>query len=475
MNKLKVFLENFLVYGFGGIISKIIPLLMVPIITRLIPDTSYFGISDMSNTIISFFSAIAMMGMYDAMYRIFFEKDDRGFKKIVCSTTLLFTLISSVIVFVFMCQIRDRIALLFFGNKEYSYIVLISAVAMLVSSANSILSAPTRMENRRKIFLITNTAAAFFSYLISIPLLLRGYYIIALPIASVVSGIIMGIIFVSLNHSWFNVKLFDKVLLKQLLYLAIPVMPSFLIYWIFNSCDKIMIANILGIGEAGIYAVSTKLGHASHLIYSAFAGGWQYFAFSTMKDKEQVNNNSKIFEYLGVVSYSFTMITCAICYEIFTILFPEQYISGYIAAPYLFLAPLLQMLYQVISSQFFIIKKTWPSMLILCGGAGMNIVINAMLIPAIGMEGAAIATLSGYILAVAVCVYVLLKMELITISGKFLLSSLIMLFYLILWRICFSRSIYMGLFVSGVIIGLYVFLYRDDICKLLKILERKSK
>lgn len=76
MKKLKLFIENFLVYGLGGIISKIIPLIMVPIVTRLMPSSEYYGISDLSNTVVSFGSALAIMGMYDAMYRMFFEKDD---------------------------------------------------------------------------------------------------------------------------------------------------------------------------------------------------------------------------------------------------------------------------------------------------------------------------------------------------------------------------------------------------------------
>ena len=66
MSKLKLFIENFLVYGLGGIISKLVPLIMVPIITRLMPDSSYYGISDLSNTIVQFGSALAVMGVYDA-------------------------------------------------------------------------------------------------------------------------------------------------------------------------------------------------------------------------------------------------------------------------------------------------------------------------------------------------------------------------------------------------------------------------
>lgn len=64
MNKLRLFVENFLEYGLGGIISKLIPLIMVPIVTRLTPSTDYFGISDLSNTVVNFASSIAIMGIH---------------------------------------------------------------------------------------------------------------------------------------------------------------------------------------------------------------------------------------------------------------------------------------------------------------------------------------------------------------------------------------------------------------------------
>ena len=95
MNKLKLFVDNFIVYGLGGIVSKIIPLIMVPIVTRLMPNSTYYGISDLSITVVQFGSAIAVMGMYDAMYRMFFEQDSDEYKKKVCSTALMFTFFTS--------------------------------------------------------------------------------------------------------------------------------------------------------------------------------------------------------------------------------------------------------------------------------------------------------------------------------------------------------------------------------------------
>jgi O-antigen/teichoic acid export membrane protein len=446
---------------------------MVPIVTRLMPSSDYYGLSDLSNTVVSFASALAVMGMYDAMYRMFFEKDDEEYKKSICSTALLFTLTTSVVVFVAMLLLKEQIAHAFFGNREYAYLVYLSAMATLVGATNSIISAPTRMQNKRKIFLITNTVSPLISYLVSIPMLLAGYYTIALPLAAVVSGVVMEITFGILNHSWFNFKRFDFSLLKQLLIIAIPLLPNFLIYWIFNSCDKVMITNMIGIGAAGIYSVGSKLGHASQLIYTAFAGGWQFFAFSTMNEDNQVKNNSLIFEYLGIISFAATTFICAWSYPIFKLLFTDQYLSGYIVAPYLFLAPLLQMLFQVACNQFLVIKKTWPNMIILFFGAVVNIAINYFLIPILGIEGASLATLFGYVVSDVVGVVVLYKMKLMILEKRFIWAALGMVGYFVVWRLLITSNWPVGTLFAFVAVVFFAYLYKKELIDVVRALRKR--
>ena len=448
---------------------------MVPIVTRLMPNSDYYGVSDLSNTVVSFGSALAVMGMYDAMYRMFFEKDDEQYKKRICSTALCFTMATSLIVSFIMLLAKDYIAQYFFSDRQYAYVVYLSAMATLVGATNNIISAPTRMQNKRKIFLVTNTISPLLSYSISIPMLLAGHYVIALPLAAVISGVTMEVAFGTMNREWFDPRQMDFTLLKELLVIAIPLLPNFLIYWIFNSCDKVMVTNMIGIGAAGIYSVGSKLGHASQLIYTAFAGGWQYFAFSTMKDNDQVESTSNIFEYLGVLSFSCTAFVFALAQPIYQILFTGDYVSGYIISPYLFLAPLLQMLFQVACNQFLIVKITWPNMLILSGGAIANIAINYYLIPVLGIEGAAIATLAGYAISDIVGVLVLQKMNLFRIQPRFIAASGMMLAYILLWRLIIKDNVLISFMAAVLASFLMVLLYRKDLTKLLESLKGKKK
>ena len=85
-------------------------------------------------------------------------------------------MITSLIVFLIMIVSRKWIAEFFFDNSKYAYVVYITAIATLVGATNSIISAPTRMQNKRKVFLILNSLGPIISYSVSIPLLLNGYY-----------------------------------------------------------------------------------------------------------------------------------------------------------------------------------------------------------------------------------------------------------------------------------------------------------
>ncbi len=460
-NRTKLFLENFLVYGIGGTISKIIPMVMLPIITRLFPNSEYVGLNDLSTTFISFAAAIALCGMYDAMFRLFFDRDDLAYQKQICSTALAYVAITTLLISVLLLIFRKYVAKWYFGAEKYELLVIITVLGFCVNSTNQIVSAPTRIRNKRKVFLITNTISPVISYAISIPMILKGYYIIAIPLATIISGLSLEISFYALNRKYFAFKSISKNKIVDLLKIGLPLTPNFIVYWIYNSADKVMISQILGNSYTGVYSVASKIGHISNLIYTAFAGGWLFFSYSTMNDDDQIQMKSNIFEYLGAVSFFCTILLTAFSKLIFRVLFTEEYMAGYIIAPYLFFAPLMLMLYQVVANQFTIIKKTYLNLIALASGAILNIVLNFALIPQIGIEGASVATIMGYEVSLAICLIILLKIKRIRVNKKVYINTFIFLGYFVIWRLFVHKNIVISIIVGIVISVYYIISYRS--------------
>lgn len=467
-SRTKLFFENFFIYGLGSILAKIAPLIMLPIITRLMPDTTYYGISDLSNITVTFGSAIAVMGMYDAMFRMFFEKDELEYKKEVCSSTLNFVLISGITMCLLLFIFKFYFSVWIFNDTKYVTLLNFTSFSILITTLSGIVAAPTRMMNKRKIFLFTNIISPIIGYGISIPMLMHGNYLYALPTATLVTSLIMLIFFYRLNRSWFDFKKVNITLIKEMLKIGAPLMPGFVIYWVFTSCDRLMISKQIGNSFVGVYGIGARVAAVSQFIYVAFAGGWQYFAFSTMKDEDQVEMTSKIFEYLALAAYSAFVIIVPFTHFIFELFFQGNYVDGYIVFPYLFLSPLLLMLYQTIVNQFLVIKKTLPSTLILLIGAATNVVLNYFLIYAIGIEGSAVATLIGYAVSVIIACIVLSKIKLVLISIRLITMSVIFVLFIIMWRLISPINIVPAIFMSIPTLTAFLYLYRQDAYRIYK-------
>ena len=473
MNRLTLFIENFLIYGLGGAVGKMIPFFMLPVLTRLLPDSYYMGLNDLSNTILSFEQSLAILGMYDAMFRMFFEKEDPDYKKEICSSALAVVVISSAGIFVLMVLFRNVLAEWVFGSERYSELVLITALGVLFGGTNSIVAAPTRMQNIRKIYLFANVFSPAVSYAVATFLLLQGQYIFGLPTGQLLAVFLTELIFIGFNHRWFSLKKVHWLHMKTMLAIGLPLLPNFLIYWVFNSSDRLMISSMLGVEYAGIYAVGSKFGHISQLIYTAFAGGWQYFAFSTMRDRDQVELTSRIFEYLGTISFAATILVTLGTEFLFVPLFGETYTPAAVTVPYLFLAPLLQMLYQIAVNQFLVIKKTWPASLILFIGAIGNVILNVVLIPRLGIEGAAIATLAGFIISVTVEMVVLQKKRLFQMSFRFLRMAGFFGLFLLGNRVI-EVPFFISVLFGAVVMGIYLFSYRKELKNIFCMVTRKG-
>lgn len=432
-SRVKLFLENMIFYGGLSMLTKALPLITLPIITRLLPDTSSYGIADMFNLIISFGTSLAVLGIYDAVFREFFEdKLNKEYQKKVTSTGFNIVVISSIIMFFVISISKKYISILLFNTAEYENLIILAGLGVVLSAFSSILASPTRMRNQRKIFFYTGIIFPLLGFLATYGFIKIGYTYEAIIFGTIVMNFVSVVVFGYLNRDDFDFKIYDKKVAKELFGIGIPLLPTFLIYWVFNSMDRIMISKMLGVSELGIYTVGSKIASVSQLIYTAFAGGWSYFAFSTMKDEDQVSLNSKVFEYLGIISFIAFIIAQPFIVPVFDVFFKGDYQKGAIVFSYLFLSPLILMLFQVVANQVIVIKKSYLSTIALIGGAIVNIILNYFLIEKYGIKGAAVSTLLSYVLSVSLMVFICYKYKLIVVAKRFIIIAIVLLSGIIL-------------------------------------------
>jgi len=465
-NRKKLFIENFLSYGAINALDKIVPLVMLPIITRLITDTGDFGRYEMYSTIVGFGSSFAILGIYDAMFREYFEKDSLEYKNIVTSTSARIVFFSALLVSLLLIIFSRTTSQIFLNTPENWNIVVMSAIGVFLSANRAIISAPTRMKNKRKIYVFSGISYSLLYYLLAILFIRMGFSYNGLIYGNIIASAYLLLFFYFLNRKDFNFNICKMSVAKELLKIGVPLVPCFVIYWAFNSMDKIMISHMLGMNAVGIYSIGAKVASISTFIYAAFAGGWQYFAFSTMKDKDQVELTSKVFEYLGVLSFIAFAIATLFNEFLFNLFFTGEYVKGSEVFPFLFLSPLILMLFQTAGNQLLVIKKSYLSTFCLAIGLFVNLLLNYILISKFGIRGAALATLFGY---VSSCLFMLIlthRLKLISISLRFIILSCIITIYAsLLFK--YNYSVKFVAISATLFLPIAICFYRKDLMKLL--------
>lgn len=474
MNKTKLLLENFCVYGLGQMIYKIIPLVMIPILTRIIPESEYYmGINDLTNIVISLTSVFGLLGMYDAMFRLCFDYDSNEEKAFVCSNALHVTVGASVIVAAIIIVLKKHVSLIAFDDDALSYLVVICAISMIIENCCIVVATPTRMKNERIPYIVGNTLRAIIMYVSAIILINSAEYITALPLGNLVAAFCYLIYFRVRNKQWFKINCFNKNIIKDLLKIGIPLFPTFIVFWIYSSIDRLMILHMLGVEANGVYSTANKFAMISQLLTSGFAMGWSYFNFRTMRDDSHAKDVTTILSVLlgiGVLSFC----ACRILAEsILIIILPKGYEDAGIIMPYLYLVPIVNLIFQLMGSQFLIIKKSYWTTIISSLGAGINMILNYVMISIWGAVGASYATLISYFVIIIVAYMILKKKGMLINNCKMIMVGIMTHIILISDMAEVSNTI--SVILCEVNIILLSVILGKDVLTVLKSVRKKGK
>jgi len=467
MNRAKLFIDNFLTYGFMTILSRIIPLLLLPVITWLLPNATDFGQFDLFTIITFFGTCLAELGLFNAMFKEFTDRDTLQGKYNVISTALHMLLISSIVIALGLLAAYLFLKDLFFEGIQYK-VILLSSIGIFFSVMFDLTRHPTRMLNDRKVFVISSLWSAFLQKAIAIALILLGFAYYGLIFAIIATNIIIIIYLFIKNKDFFLKGHFEKETAKTLLKLGLPLLPVALVFWVYSYIDRIMILNLAQgdpMKELGVYALGAKVAGITNFLYMAFAVGWGNFSFTTMRDKDYKEVMSTVFSIIFAVITSLYLILFLFKDIIFTTLFSGDYARGIEVYPLLLISPLLLILLYIIENPLYYIKKTIYSPFMYGAGCIVNIALNYLLIPKYGIWGAAVATVAGYLSCILFYMVLIVYIKKLMLINKRLIGLILLfLFIFVCINIPGAKVWHTLLPISGYLMLVFL-LYRKEAWK----------
>lgn len=424
MNPLKKLAGQTAIYGLSSIVGRLLNYLLVPLYTRYFSTAEYGEVTTLY-AYVAFLVVILTYGMETAFFRFSQNEQD---KKSVYSTSLISLLISSAIFIILMFMNADSIAnaLNFDGHPEY---IQWFALIVGLDAVSSISFAKLREQNKAARFALIRLLNIFINIGLNLFFIIYCPYAIKnnLPSADFVQSIYsqsigIGYIFIAnLVASIVTIVLlfpemiaarwrFQLQLWKKMMLFALPLMIAGLAGITNETIDRILLAHLLpeeiAASEVGIYGAYYKLSIIMTLFIQTFRFAAEPFFFA--QEKEQNAKNV----YADVMKY-FTIITATI-FLLVMIYFDlvQQFIGasfhdprGQIIVPVLLFANLFLGIYYNLAIWFKLTGKTRYGAYLSLFGAIVTLGVNFALIPVLGFEGSAWATLLCYFLMTLLSYY----------------------------------------------------------------------
>lgn len=389
-NRNSYLIKNTIIFTLGNLGSKLISFFLIPLYTNAL-TTAEYGIVDLIATVGTVAVPILTLNICESVMRFALDKD-ADTKKItqIGTEILLIGMLVGLLIFP-ICNSFDKIS-------EYTTFVYFYVISL---AASQLYLCDLRGKELLVYYSIGNVLHTFFVAILNILFLLvfkegiEGYlkaYIVANTLTAIYA-IVAG-----KSYRSFSLSVIDKKLLIKMAKYSVVLIPNSFMWWIMNSSDRIMVSSMISVAANGIYAVSYKLPTLVSTLTTIFNQAWSYSAIREEGTEDESEYNNKIFKALiGIVMLTgIGILTFA--KPFLSVYVSEEYYTAWKYMPFLTVGCVYLTMASFMATSYTVHKDSFGYLFSGMFGAIFNIVTNFMLIPLIGVYGAAIATCISYIL-----------------------------------------------------------------------------
>jgi O-antigen/teichoic acid export membrane protein len=391
-------------YLIADVIGQLSGFISLPIFTRIF-STAQYGVMGLVDSFFKFTGTLSSMGLRPAVLRLYGEfkegKRDRGPEHLI-STMMSASFLLGAAVSV-LCLgallIPDK-----FLDPEAKQLIAMAAVIMLFRNVSQMLMSLIQVQEKAKLRSALMLAERYL--ILGFTLLfaavfrwgLRGFF----------GGIVAaeGLLFLyctwhALRHLKWRLRLPDNPILRESFAYGLPLLGLNVTGFVTDWGDRFIMSFYREPGELGIYVAGYTLSnYAVQCFVPALTSALIPVTMNAYA-KEGKEATSKTLEtflrYYWLAALPIVFGITAVGEPLIRFVASEKFVDATLVLPWVLAAKVVQAAYFPFLAGLFLSKRTHVLALFMCGAAVLNIGLNLLMIPNLGMVGAAIATLVAYL------------------------------------------------------------------------------
>jgi O-antigen/teichoic acid export membrane protein len=395
--QIKRLVKQSAIYGLGGIVSRLLAVLLLPLYTSYLGTTG-FGKIETIVALTTVLVVVLRLGISSAFFRLYFDSTDPERRTLVVRTSFWFTMTMATAGLVAGFVLATPLAhLLRLGDDRW--LVRAGFVGLWAQMNYEQLTSLFRVEERPVAFVTASIANIFITVGTTVLLVVglnKG------PTGAVVGNFLgtLTVYFALLAYRRYQLGLqFDRDLLRAMNRFGMPLVPSALALWAINFIDRFFVAVFKGQDEVGVYSLAVRASSVIVFLMVAFRLAWPAFAYSIEDDAVAKRTYAFVLTYLLFLCCWVSLVLGLLSPWIVQVLAPNKpaFYRASEAIGILAFAGTAYAGYTVLAIGIGRARRTQFNWIVTGAAALLNVALNLLLIPPYGMMGAAISTVAAYV------------------------------------------------------------------------------
>ncbi|HSF18666.1 MAG TPA: oligosaccharide flippase family protein [Vicinamibacteria bacterium] len=393
-NELKKLASHSAIYGVADVIPYFVNFLLLPVFTAYLGPNEYgaLGILLLFGVLTKIFFRL---GLDAGFFRVYYEQTTERDRKLLATTLFLFSLATSLVLFIAASAAARPISRALLGESAVSAWIVLVALDTLLNTFAFVPINLFRIEGRPRAFTLVTLVRSTLSIGLKLALVVGGFGVSGVLWADVLSSaafvaVLSPTLARNLTVGW------SWPLLKQAAAFGLPKVPHGLAHQVLNLSDRKLLEVFASLSASGLYHVGYMLGTGVKFFLAAFELAWGPFVYAQLAKPDAPRILGRIATYPFAALVGFGLVNAIFGRELLFLMAEPRFHDAHSVVPVVVLAYVLQGVFALTSIGIGISKNTRVLPAITFGAASVNVILNILWIPRLGILGAAWATVAGY-------------------------------------------------------------------------------